>query len=422
MEKSEDVQNIKNLLSQVNTIRKGYEKVAQATGENFNVFSILGLERREVQAHSAFIAHLLNANGRHGFGDAFLIEFISVLKEKNSENQDKKENIKEFEFKTERSIIKKEHFISKKYIPKKEEVLSKAQGGYIDILISENSSSDRVIMIENKIDAEEQEHQLRRYHNAFPNGLLVYLTLDGKISSEESAETIPYRRMSYENDIVKWLDQCQKIAVDNPVVRETIKQYKNLIKKLTNQNINSDMNKEILKTIVSKGKKQNFESFISLVVLKNEIFRIAVKEHLYPTLDNLCQEYDLKHNFDKEKFANKGSDWLSLSLNSSFMDKNNIEIGFSFNTKTSANNLIIGFKYLNFKIKNNFDYELLKKNYENELQGKRIETDGWPAFQYVDQYRNWEYLSVLKEVIHGDFKKDLSKKIYNLVHIAEKSF
>lgn len=48
-------------------------------GDFFNVFSILGMERKEVETHSAFLAELLNPNGNHGLGNKFLTTFIDTI-------------------------------------------------------------------------------------------------------------------------------------------------------------------------------------------------------------------------------------------------------------------------------------------------------------------------------------------------------
>ena len=90
----------------------------------------------------------------------------------------------------------------------------------------------KIIMIENKIYASEQPNQLLRYYNAFPNGKLFYLTLFG----EESKQNFPkekYNIISYENDIIIWLEECKKESVNIPILRESITQYINLIKKLS---------------------------------------------------------------------------------------------------------------------------------------------------------------------------------------------
>ncbi|MDT8414628.1 MAG: PD-(D/E)XK nuclease family protein [Flavobacteriaceae bacterium] len=222
-----NIRTIETLLSQVATISDSYEKVAQATGDNFNIFTVLRIEHYEEQTHSRFIAELLNPKGSHGFGSEFLNEFLNELGEKNH-------------IKTESANV----YVEKSIGPRDD---LKRTGGKIDILI-EDDESNRII-IENKIYATEQEHQLERYHNFDKIAKLLYLTLNGELS-ESGFDENKYTPISYSGFIINWLERCQRIAVENPVVRETIKQYKNLVRKLTNQNINSKMNEDLIKLIL----------------------------------------------------------------------------------------------------------------------------------------------------------------------------
>ena len=58
------------------------EERAQERGENgFNVFSALKLGEKE-NAHSDFIAYLLNLKGEHN-QSVFLMEFLEILKKEN---------------------------------------------------------------------------------------------------------------------------------------------------------------------------------------------------------------------------------------------------------------------------------------------------------------------------------------------------
>ena len=61
----DEITKIENLLIQIGAINKSYEKIAKLTGENFNIFEVLGLTTNEVRTHSAFIAELLNPKGSH---------------------------------------------------------------------------------------------------------------------------------------------------------------------------------------------------------------------------------------------------------------------------------------------------------------------------------------------------------------------
>lgn len=62
---------MENLLQNVYTIKKKYVDIAEVTGENFNIFNVLKISRRETVLHTPLIAELLNPYGSHGQGNVF---------------------------------------------------------------------------------------------------------------------------------------------------------------------------------------------------------------------------------------------------------------------------------------------------------------------------------------------------------------
>ena len=72
-------ESLKQLLSQINTINEAYKIVKKNTGEDFNIFGILGMERKEVKTHSRILAELLDPKGSHLQGNIFLKLFIDYL-------------------------------------------------------------------------------------------------------------------------------------------------------------------------------------------------------------------------------------------------------------------------------------------------------------------------------------------------------
>ncbi|MGI6160464.1 MAG: PD-(D/E)XK nuclease family protein [Christensenellales bacterium] len=71
-------QVLKDILDEaVGILRKREEEKAQDA--NFNVFSILGMERREVETHSRFLYELLNPKGSHGCEHLFLSQFCETV-------------------------------------------------------------------------------------------------------------------------------------------------------------------------------------------------------------------------------------------------------------------------------------------------------------------------------------------------------
>lgn len=231
--------SLQNLLERVKIISNHNEELAKINGENFNIFSILDLETKENKTHSNFLAALLNPKGTHGMNDVFLSSFLKHI------------NFDEAIFPTLSASVIVENDLGHNDYENK-------TGGRLDIdIIAENGFS---IVIENKINAGDQFAQIERYKNyKGSNCSVYYLTLSGKEPSNESKGNLEsgrdYHCISYSETIIAWLEDCIKEAHLQPILRETIRQYIILIKKLTGQLTNHKMEKDILQLI-----KSNFEA------------------------------------------------------------------------------------------------------------------------------------------------------------------
>lgn len=262
------------ILEQINQDKKA--------GDDFNIFSVLAMERAEVK-HSKILADLLNPNGSHKHGHLFLQSFLQkCMKGKIDDFTDfcKKANVS-----TEQS-----HIVDN-------------QQGYIDIVIE---TKDIAIVIENKIDAPDQPKQLQRYMSSkasdSSNVFLIYLTLDGKEASYASRGSLKNEEiiyLSYEENIVEWIKQCI-VEASHENVKVVLIQYLALIEKITNQNSKKE-NKELTKLLLLDGnmsiaiKIQNALKWAKATI-EMEFFRA-----LYENLKD-----DLKR-IDFEIY--KGDDW-----------------------------------------------------------------------------------------------------------------
>lgn len=229
-----DIQRFFQEVASICTHEQALQEERHRKGENYNLFSILNIERYELK-HSALIANLLDPKGSHGCGDAFLRAFFEIaLKERAYPFED----------------CTHLHSYTEYYTGP----IAGDTGGRIDILVT---SSDYGLIIENKIYAGDQDKQLTRYDNygkeifGADGYLLVYLTLYGYDASKEStatksAEEVGYLRLSYAEDILRWLEQCVQLADNKPLVRESLNQYIRTIKQLTYQ----DMNQENIQKII----------------------------------------------------------------------------------------------------------------------------------------------------------------------------
>lgn len=217
----EQSKQAEQILSATNQLIKHQKEKEVLLGEKFNVFSILKMEKKENATHSAFLCELLNPVGTHLKGRTFLRIFLDVLR------------IETIDLDSANS--KTEHYIGKVDYEKE-------TGGRIDIYIWDKQGN--CISIENKIDASDQYAQIKRYCNYHKEkNTVFYLTKEGVLPDESSRgellEGKDYFVISYKNDIIKWLELCMKETFDSPILRETIKQYIILLKKITH-NMNNE--------------------------------------------------------------------------------------------------------------------------------------------------------------------------------------
>lgn len=299
----------KNILKQVSLLIKKSDEISRLKGEKFNIFSVLRNETEEVTTHNRLIAEFLNPKGSHGMGSVFLNLFYDTIYESETCNltEDKKEvlrNIRNLE-----PTVKAEEWLGKVD-------LKKVEGGSVDVCIKTNGGQ---IRIENKINAGDQNMQIARYcsrHNQ-ENNIVIYLTKYGKDASPESKqdqkEGVDYFLLSHYSDTINWLEKCYHKATEFPILRETIKQYIILMKKVTNQHTSQEMKEELLDLITNS--KENYRAAQEISTSLQE----AEKRVMDKLLDSISSELKSKgyHAIDSIRGVRKDGGFIkiiSLSL------------------------------------------------------------------------------------------------------------
>ena len=160
---------------------------------DLNVWEAVNLARSELK-HCSFLRWLLDPRGSHYQGDLFLKRFIERYSE-SALNE-----------------IPIDELISCKV--KSED--SDYAAGRVDISITGRSF---IIVIEAKIDAGEQEAQLKRYGDISENVVIVFLTKDGRKPTTGNADLC-----------VAWKDIgeiCKEFVKEckNPWLAELVRQY-----------------------------------------------------------------------------------------------------------------------------------------------------------------------------------------------------
>lgn len=284
-----DIQRFFQEVASICALGQAQQEERNRKGENYNLFSILSIERYELK-HSALIANLLDPKGSHGCGDAFLRAFFEIA-------------LKGTAYPFESSTP------PQSYTEYYTGPIAGDTGGRIDILIQ---SSCYGLIIENKIYAGDQDKQLTRYDNygkktfGADGYLLVYLTLFGNEASEGStakgsAKEVDYLCLSYAEDILRWLEQCVRLAYDKPLVRESLNQYIRTIKQLTYQ----DMNQEDIPKIIDLA--VDYPEVVATLSSKRDAIAQGIREkYIFPKQ----RKYAAKKGwlFDDTEIANPKGD------------------------------------------------------------------------------------------------------------------
>ena len=180
---------------------------------DYNIFTLFHDFSDEVNLHSNFIASLLDPNGDHYKGDLFLKLFLETC------------GIDDFSIDTSRATVFKEF-------------------KHIDIYISDGKKH---IILENKVYAKDQPTQIARYIEAIKKEgaedediYVLYLHPDGKLPDNQSFgeyhtrllgenASIKFKVISYEDQILSWIDRCKKEVSNLTDLNVFLSQYKDVI-------------------------------------------------------------------------------------------------------------------------------------------------------------------------------------------------
>lgn len=389
--------DIINILSQVRIVSQKINEQRKEKferGESFNIFNDLGFMSDEVHLHSMFLANLLNPKGSHGQRGKFLEAFLKMLQKSFPAI-----SADSLELDTAIASVEVEKYIGRQ---------TDSEGGRIDIYLTDGKHS---IIIENKIYAGDQHHQMLRYWNygmsqkgndTEKSFVLIYLTLDGCSPSKDSlGEDLKKNDivcLSYKSDIRGWLDRCVELASRTPLVRETINQYITTIDILTN-NVMED-NKELLDIL---SKEENLDAIYDIANNKNIVVNRFINEVFIPKLRDLAESKGLTmgdnctENWMEESWAGASfynPKWKYLKLAFEFEHKG---LGF----------LIFGFRPKNedgVKREDVKDWEKVQKNYST----KDVNNQSW-IWKDFNGNQYWDNASGIKDLLNGKTLNDFSR-------------
>lgn len=329
--------------------------------EQFNVMTILRKPTDERYLHSRFIASILDPNAPHGMKEKFLRLFLEKLEVQG-----------DFEYREDTFEIMPNYRTS-------------SEDDHVDILLRDRYSR-RAIIIENKINASDQQGQLTRYfvelrhqlrddsnrdEDMFERIKVFYLTPDGHepteiafelekekkeeyenecMPAEEEYDTLKnklresVRCISYEYHIFNWIKDCIDIC-DNSLVKNQLNNYKSILMATTNNKENVEERKELVRIL---GEGDNWKAAYYIV---NNLKHIH-----WHVVDNFFLE--LFQKMGVAGFSKKEVEWID---NFAHKTRGKSTLNFSLEYKGCELRIIVPENNRDLLIKTKADGKELKK-------------------------------------------------------------
>ncbi len=431
------MKEIELLLNETKEYLLEYETSIVKQGKNFNIFKTINVTTDEVRLHSRFLAELLNPLGSHGQENFFLNKFknhIQPLLEKGKNTNASHKNLV-----ASNSIFSIKSVVKIEYTPPKK--LESEKNSRLDILI-ESSDGKKAIIIENKIYADEGLTQLKRYkqfgENKYGSGnfILLYLTLDGKISKYDDiylasglngkksyyddiylASGIDYYCLSYKQEIIHFLNSCLT-ELSDPTnhpnhLTVIIEHYIDLIKTLTMQ---EDPNPKIIDLILDS--KKNFQS-AQLISSQLKLAQNKIQKEFWIKLYKKMQaEFDKPTN---HAYTDETDIFEVVESYPTLFVKRKVEVNsqkhdISIAIQLGKRNIFFGFPdTIANSIYGNLDVTVQEK-VRTHLAGQSMKSDKWwLGWKYLNCHEiNFSSHEVIQENIIQDIVDELKISLNNM--------
>mgnify|MGYP000578994644 FL=1 len=320
--------------------------------------------------------------------------------------------------------------------------------GRLDLFIScKVKDKNYVIIIENKIFARDQYEQMDRYIE-FANNYqadikkIFYLTLLGNAPSEDSASNLDQVNLiSYDNEILTWIENCIKISAREPALREVLIQYADLLEKITGKDVDYTM--DVKNFLLESPENFNMANSIQPAIIDAKTnLQMRFWTKLENSLDEMLKNFpDLNYRkADRDEDLGPVNPWYSETIIKNFYHKakktSYYGIIYSLGQVKDIGELFLKFEYdrnwylyygLRLQIKN---INTESKSYEL-LKNKLISSD----YKFSDWWFGWKSIKANEKDINftdmdpdlvcilmdddrlDDLIKKITKDVENFIHI-----
>lgn len=344
-----------------------------AEPEHYNLFSVLRSKNDEVRLHSRFLTDLLNPEGRHRLAHFPLKRFL--------------ENVCQVE-------VTDGNF----------DFDVKAEYQNIDIFLA-NFTTKQAIIIENKIDAVDQDQQLLRYfltvkQLGFKSITVVYLTLDGRAPSPESVKgqseclndygqtTV---NISYSVDVLHWVNAITEKSATQPALRESLIQYTEILKELTNMTNNQALLEALKRLLIET---QSIDVVDVLQEAKIQLQSEAVVSLWERLGEKLAKRFELKVDHSEEAVKHLVSGFFAPRSGTNHVD---FKVPFESISDSYLSVICESGDALSLGVETSNNDEIIKSlpitlDYES--------CDYWPIYKYITyQGEYWDFKKLSSDQI-----------------------
>ena len=385
-----DIEKFESMLKQIKVLNDKLEIKKLRGNNDYNLFLALLDINDEVRLHSRFIYSLLDPNSSHYQKELFLELFIKAC------------GLEDFGLDPQSAKAYKEY-------------------ENIDIYITDGAKH---IILENKINAGDQEAQIKRYIETIQKEndgeaeiYVLFLSLQGrepsdyslsglkikggKILEKNGDEVAKFKAVSYKKEIMAWLDSCLDEAGNLANLAAVISQYKNVIEKIYG---------------FYKGVEMDTEE-ISKIILEN-----------YNLVDEIRNRYFDKTNANRlNKFMSNVKTELEKRLSQEWCvetkeaDASRCFAPIFFYKHSWGNGRVLTFalefdnrNFLNPYIGLAYDTKRIKKEYVDNIQVESLSNE-WKVGERFARYKMLNKAQFLREIIINKYTEaELAEEFVNM--------